>query len=110
MFMFTMGVGMVYTRHNPAVAVMPGLPFSHNEFELHKGDRLFVYTDGVPEATNINNELYETDRMLESLNSRKDCSIEEILVGLKSDIDVFVGDAPQFDDLTMLCIDYKGIQ
>ena len=59
---------LVVYRHSPAVAAMEGIPFREHSFELHPGDRLFVYTDGVPEATNADNELFGTDRMLEALN------------------------------------------
>ena len=99
---------LIQAEHSIALATMEEIPFRQNEFELHPGDRLFVYTDGVPEATNAENELFGTDRMLASLNSRKDSSLNEILKGLKQDIDKFVGDAPQFDDVTMLGIDYYG--
>ncbi len=89
-------------KHSMAVAAMEGVPFKQHEFELHPGDSLFVYTDGVPEATNANGELYGTDRMIEALNKNPDASIREILENVKKDVDAFVGDAPQFDDLTML--------
>jgi sigma-B regulation protein RsbU (phosphoserine phosphatase) len=99
---------MIKNRHSPALATMEGLRFRQNEFELFPGDRLFVYTDGVPEATSSNNELFNTERMLDSLNRRSDLGLKEILDGIKDDIDAFVGEAPQFDDITMLCIDYFG--
>ena len=99
---------LVTYKHSVAVATFPGLPYKEHEFELHSGDSLFVYTDGVPEATNSENELYGTDRMLEVLNSNKDCSVEEILNKLKSSIDEFASGAPQFDDITMLVLKYLG--
>lgn len=99
---------LVKNKHSPAVAVMEGICFRQNEFRLSPGDRLFVYTDGVPEATNAENELFGTDRMLASLNKRADLAPVELLGGLKEDIDCFVGDALQFDDITMLCLDYFG--
>ena len=95
-------------RHSPAVAAMEGMMFKERRFKLEKGERLFVYTDGVPEATNADYELYGTDRMLVSLNEHKDDSLEEQLFGLKKNIDGFVGDAPQFDDITMLIFEYIG--
>ena len=61
---------LIQYRHSPAVATMEGMRFREHEFELNPGDSLFVYTDGVPEATNAQNELFGTDRMLEALNSR----------------------------------------
>ena len=89
-------------KHSMAVAAMEGVPFKQHEFELHPGDYLFVYTDGVPEATNANGELYGTDRMIKALNRNPEASVREILETVKNDVDEFVGDAPQFDDLTML--------
>ena len=95
-------------RHSPAVAAMEGMVFKEHKFKMDKGERLFVYTDGVPEATNSENELYGTDRMLVSLNKTRGGSLEEQLSGLKANIDEFVGDAPQFDDITMLLFEYVG--
>ena len=70
---------LVVYRHSMAVAAMEDIPFKEHGFELHPGDRLFVYTDGVPEATNINNELFGTERMLEVLNRDPDAAPEELL-------------------------------
>ena len=95
-------------RHSPAVATMDGMRFREHEFELHPGDRLFVYTDGVPEATSKEKELFGTDRMLEALNSQPDALPDQILANVRKHIDGFVKDAEQFDDLTMLCLEYKG--
>ena len=78
------------------------------KLELHKGDILFVYTDGVAEATDAANTLYGTERMLTALNSFSDGTPEELLHVVKNDIDRFVGKAPQFDDITMLALKIKG--
>ncbi len=99
---------LIKYKHSPAVATMEGIPFREHEFELHKGDRLFVYTDGVPEATNSDNELFGTDRMLKVLNANKDSSVDDTLVNMKKAMDEFVGEAPQFDDITMLVFNYYG--
>ncbi len=98
---------LVIYKHSPTVAIMNGINFREHTFELHPGDRLFVYTDGVPEATNAHNELFGTDRMLAALNRNPEASPKELLTTLKKDIDLFVGDAPQFDDITMLNFCYK---
>jgi sigma-B regulation protein RsbU (phosphoserine phosphatase) len=95
-------------RHSPAIATMEGLKFRQHDFEMNPGDVLYVYTDGVPEATNARNELYGEERLLNVLNSNSDKSIEEILHEVKSDVDKFVGSAPQFDDITMLGFEYYG--
>jgi len=100
---------LVVYRHSVAVAAMEGMVFQERRFKLDMGDKLFVYTDGVPEATNAENELFGTDRMIEALNKNKDKSLKEQVDGMKESIDEFVKDAPQFDDITMLCFEYKGV-
>ena len=100
---------LVTYRHSPAVATMEGLRFREHAFELHPGDRLFVYTDGVPEATDAENQLFGTDRMLAVLNRNLSAAPEELLRAVREEIDAFVGEAPQFDDITMLCFCYTGV-
>nr|WP_297704578.1 SpoIIE family protein phosphatase [uncultured Butyrivibrio sp.] len=95
-------------KHSVAVATMEGVKFREHEFELHPGDTLFCYTDGVTEATDANNVLFGNDRLLAALNKEPDASAEQICKNVKRSIDAFVGDAPQFDDITMLCVMYKG--
>ena len=99
---------LMKAKHSPAVAVREGMKFREAEFELHPGDSLYLYTDGVAEATNAENELYGTDRMNEALNRHVDEPLEELLTSMKREIDAFVGDAPQFDDMTMLALRYFG--
>ncbi len=95
-------------RHSPAVATMEGMRFREHEFQLNPGDSLFVYTDGVPEATDSHNELFGPERMLVALNSHVRAKGNELLPAVKQAIDSFVGDAPQFDDITMLNLQYYG--
>ena len=99
---------LVIYRHSPAVATMDGVRFREHEFELAPGDSLFVYTDGVPEATNAYDELFGSDRMVDALNENPDAAPDELLVTVRRRIDEFVGDAPQFDDITMLGFVYRG--
>ena len=99
---------LIEYRHSPAVAVMEDTPFKQHEFQLEPGDKIFVYTDGVTEATNISNKLYGTERMLETLNREKDASPKELISNVSSDIRFFVGNAKQFDDITMLALKYNG--
>ena len=99
---------LVVYRHSPAVATLEGLRFKEHEFELHPGDSLFVYTDGVAEATDANNELFGTDRMLAALNRDSAATPEKLLKTVREEIDAFVAGAPQFDDITMLCIQFNG--
>ena len=95
-------------RHSPAVATMEGIPFKEHAFRLDPGDSLFVYTDGVAEATNADNELFGNDRMLDALNTDPDANPEEVLSNVMRGIDAFVAGAQQFDDITMLCLKYNG--
>ncbi len=95
-------------KHNPALGIMEGMKYTEYELRLEPGDALFVYTDGVPEAVNENNEQYGADRMLQALNDNKDKPMEEILPAIKADIDSFAGKADQFDDITMLGFRYNG--
>jgi sigma-B regulation protein RsbU (phosphoserine phosphatase) len=87
---------------------MEGMPYKEHSFELHPGDSLFVYTDGVAEATNANNELFGTNRMLTALNRNPDAMPEEVLSNVMDGINTFVAGAQQFDDITMLCLKYNG--
>jgi sigma-B regulation protein RsbU (phosphoserine phosphatase) len=97
-------------KHSPPVAIVEEAEFEEHEFEMHPGDRLFIYTDGVPEATSSSNELFGEDRMLAALNANKDETVEKVLENMKKSIDEFVGEAPQFDDITMLTLNYYGKQ
>ncbi len=99
---------LVVYRHSLALAAMEGSRFREHPFELYPGDSLFVYTDGVPEATNAKNELFGTDRMLASLNRNPNASPQALLRTVRRDLNDFVGDAPQFDDITMLSFYYEG--
>ena len=87
---------------------MDGVKYTDYELQLEAGARLFVYTDGVSEATNAAGELFGTERLLSALNSCADGTPEQILQAVRAAMDEFVGDAPQFDDITMLCMEYAG--
>ena len=98
------------TRAGFVLAGMEGVHYRVGELTLTPGDRLFLYTDGVPEATNTENKLYGEDRLLAFMNQNTLADATEFLPALKANIDEFVGDAPQFDDITMLMFDYKPNQ
>ena len=88
---------------------MPGMKYQNYELQLSKGSKLFVYTDGVPEANDSNDELFGTDRMVEALCSAgDDASAKEILETIDKAVASYTDGAEQFDDLTMLCLTYKG--
>ncbi|MBR2590457.1 MAG: SpoIIE family protein phosphatase [Clostridia bacterium] len=98
----------VFKIHSGFVlAGMEDVRYKFGSTTLAPGDKLFQYTDGVTEATNANNELYGMERLENALNQVVNLTPSEILPAIKSDIDSFVGDAPQFDDITMLCLDFK---
>ena len=97
---------LIRYRHDPTIGMMEGLSYREHVFRMNRGDRLFVYTDGVPEAVNKDDEQFGTDRMLEVLNRNMEASPRELLAKMKAEIDAFAGDVPQFDDTTMLCFQY----
>ena len=91
------------------LAGMDGVRYRRNEYQLESGDTLFLYTDGVTEATDINNELFGDDRLIESINRacKEDISMEDVCAAVKKDVDLFVDEAPQFDDITMLAYKFR---
>ncbi len=95
-------------KHGFVIGGMPGISYREYELHLDPGDKLFLYTDGVPEATNADSELFGTDRMIAALNEEKDQTPKQVLEGVRRAVDSFVQEAEQFDDLTMLCLEYKG--
>ena len=95
------------TRAGFVLAGMEGVHYRVGELTLYPGDRFFLYTDGVPEATNVDNKLYGEERLLAFMNRNSDMNAITLLPALKANIDEFVGEAPQFDDITMLMFDYK---
>ena len=95
-------------KHGFVLGGMKRMRYRDNELVLKKGDTLFIYTDGLPEATNGDGKRLEENRMLEALNAHKEEKAEQILNSIADEVNRFVGDAPQFDDLTMLVIKYHG--
>ena len=95
------------TRAGFVLAGMEGIRYRTGEITLEPGSRIFLYTDGVTEATNVNNKLYGEERLQSFINQNIDLKAELLLPALKNNIDEFVGEAPQFDDITMLLFDFK---
>lgn len=83
---------------------IPGKKYELQEQKLKKGSMIYLYTDGVTEANNNNQDMYGEERLINCLNKNKDKKISELLSSIKSDMDDFVKDAEQFDDITMLCV------
>lgn len=98
-----------YLKSRPGfvMAGMEGIRYRKNEIQLMPGDSIYLYTDGVTEATDAMNELYGEERLLTVLNQNADAAPQEICETVKADVDAFVGEAPQFDDITMLCLTYQ---
>ena len=97
-------------RHNLVIGVLEDVPFDSYTFTLSEGGTLFLYTDGVPEATDADNRMYGTGRMVDALNRAQTSDPEQLLKAVRKDVDAFVREAPQFDDLTMLCVRYNGFK
>lgn len=128
MGMLTISTGVfefVNAGHNPQLIMMedsydwiqakPGfvlagledIPYQSDRLQLKHGSRIFLYTDGVTEAQNMAHELFGEDRLIESLTRHGNLPLEQMLSGVRADIDTFVGEADQFDDITMLAFEYK---
>ncbi|MBR0374266.1 MAG: SpoIIE family protein phosphatase [Mogibacterium sp.] len=95
-------------KHGFVLGGMDGVEYKDYELQLEPGDKLFVYTDGLPEATGPDNELFGTERMLTALNEDPAADPEETLNNMQDAVLHFVGTEEQFDDLTMLCLEYRS--
>lgn len=112
---------LMKTKHGIAAGAWEDVVYRDFELQLEKGDKLFLYTDGVPEATDRDDRMFTISRMLEVLGGNGTVQAEasgmqsegksgtprEILERMQKSLDAFVGDAPQFDDVTMLCLELK---
>lgn len=99
---------LIKTKHSFVVGGMKGIRYKETQMKLTPGTKLYVYTDGVPEAENVTQTQYGYERFIATLNKHKDADSQHLLEAVSADIQRFVQDQPQFDDLTMLCIHYKG--
>ena len=95
-------------KHGLPLGVMPGMRYQDYTLQFNPGDAIFVYTDGVPEANNLSEELYGLKRLEAVLNRLREPTPQDVLKAVRKDVDAFVGTAKQFDDLTMLCMEYRG--
>lgn len=94
-------------KHGFVMAGMEDVVYREYTLELRAGDMLFVYTDGVAEATDGDDNLYGAERMMAALNQNKEEDARKLCETVREDIDRFVGDAEQFDDITMLAFRVK---
>ncbi|MBQ9673092.1 MAG: serine/threonine-protein phosphatase [Ruminococcus sp.] len=98
---------LIHDKHGFVIGGMDGIRYKNYEFKLDEGDTLFLYTDGVTEANNEDEELFGVERMLNSANTNPNADPEEIIKNIKNGIDSFVGNTERFDDFTMLCLKYQ---
>ncbi len=99
----------ITSKVNFILGGMPDVNYVLQELKLEKNDKIFLYTDGITEATNMNNELYGEDRLKACLNANKNLGPEELCAKVKEDVDKFIDGAPQFDDITMFSLVYNGV-
>ncbi len=99
---------IIKDKHGFVIGGMDGVRYKEYTLQMDPGSVLFLYTDGVPEATNAENELFGMERAVDALNADTNRSPQELLQGVTAAVNEFVGAAPQFDDLTMLAINYIG--
>ena len=97
-------------KHGFVIGGMEGVHYREYKLQLEPGAGIFVYTDGIPEATNDRQELFGTERLLTALNKDTNAEPSEVLKNVKAAVDSFVMEAEQFDDLTMLSLKYYGGQ
>ncbi len=102
------GFELIKDKHGLVVGGMEGLKYEEYEIQMEPGSKLFVYTDGIPEAADADNEMFGTERMLKALNEERNNSPEQIITGVRNSVAEFVNDTEQFDDMTMMCLEYKG--
>ena len=102
------GYTLMKQIHDPALGIIDGIRYREYEIQLEPEDSLYVYTDGVPEATDASEEQLGEDRMIEALNMDPDVTPERVIARVHEAIHTFVKEEPQFDDITMLCLKYLG--
>lgn len=98
------------TRAGFVLAGMEEMRYRKYELQLQPGDTIYLYTDGVNEATNAEQNLYGDERLISLVNKYRGASAQQICEAVKKDVDEFVGEAEQFDDITMLCLTWRGMQ
>ena len=95
-------------KHGLVIGGMEGMKYKEYDIQLSPGDSIFLYTDGVPEATDKDNKMFGLERMLRALNEDPEASPEQVLRNVRGAVNDFVKNAEQFDDLTMLSMHYRG--
>ncbi|MBR1747213.1 MAG: SpoIIE family protein phosphatase [Clostridia bacterium] len=101
-------VEFVKSKHGPVIGAMEGVRYKEYEFSLKRGEKLFLYTDGLPEAMDVDKKMFGMDRVMARLFAGRGAAPKEIVESIETSVKDFVKDAPRFDDLTTLCFEYKG--
>jgi sigma-B regulation protein RsbU (phosphoserine phosphatase) len=101
---------LIKDKHGFILGAMQGIKYKEYDLLLKPGAKLFVYTDGVPEANNGKKEFFGIERTISTLNQDPDGTPQSILENMHRAVNEFVAGAPQFDDLTMMCLQYNGMQ
>ena len=99
---------MLRDKHGLVIGALEGIRYAEYEIQMEPGSKLFLYTDGVPEAADEETHMFGTERMMEALNDAREDAPEQVLEKMSAAVSGFVRDAEQFDDLTMLCLEYRG--
>ena len=97
-------------KHSFVIGGMENVAYREYELFLEPGDKIFLYTDGLPEATDAAGKMFGKERILQALNEAASASPRDTLNHVADAVNAFVRDAEQFDDLTMLCLEYRGLQ
>lgn len=99
---------LIQDKHGFIIGGISGLEYQDYEIMLEPGSKLFLYTDGIPEAADAASELYGTDRMLDALNSEPGADVRKLIENIQDSVSGFAGNTEQSDDITMLCLEYRG--
>jgi sigma-B regulation protein RsbU (phosphoserine phosphatase) len=99
---------MIKDKHGFVIGGMEDMAYKNYELQLEPGTKLFLYTDGLPEAEDADHNMFGIDRILTALNEQPDAAPEQVLSNMTDAVNAFVKETEQFDDLTMLCLEYKG--
>lgn len=99
---------LIKDKHYPALSVMEGMHYKETVYQLEPGDLLYLYTDGVPEATNSEEKLFGRENMLQALNQSNTDNVKAVTEAMEQAVNNFTNSAPQFDDITMVCVKYRG--
>ena len=99
---------VIKSKHSLFIGGMDDVTYKEYELDLKPGDKIFVYTDGLPEATDGDGKMFGIDRMTDALNEYLDEKPRPLIEGMRESVNKFVKDAEQFDDITMMCLEYAG--